>query len=219
MISSLGRRLRLVLGMATDQVDGTWPGSAEPGRTQELDFTAYAEDSRLYGRIQLDAERLTDMLNEHDELTLVNAMVESLADGRTYQADEFTIQRDELLVVEAFGPRGSANRRQRTRPHAMAVKLGPYEIRGYLHVSPTADPLIALRRRKPIVPLTDAALEFTCAGVRQVRRHSTMLFNRESMDWIAPTVDDLIEFPEMPVSGEKSGMEKDFTGDLLTFDG
>ena len=41
-------------------------------------FEAYAGDSRLFGWVRLDADRLSDLLNAHDELQLFHAEIESI---------------------------------------------------------------------------------------------------------------------------------------------
>ncbi|MEA2578933.1 MAG: hypothetical protein QOD78_2521, partial [Chloroflexota bacterium] len=80
---SIGRRLRVVFQRSGDSEDGAGlPGGAAPARSllPLLEFVAYAEDCVLYGRVRLAAERLTDMLNTHDEFELVDVMVERLDD-------------------------------------------------------------------------------------------------------------------------------------------
>lgn len=216
MITSIGRVLRLVLrrpSPATPVVEPAETGTLYP----EVEFAAYAEDCRLSGRIQLDAERLTDTLNAHDEIVLVDALVESLVDGATYVVEEFSVKRDELMVVEALGARGNPARRTRARSHPLAAKLGPYEVRGYVHVTPGADVLNAVRRRKPMIPLTEASISYMAGGVVQRHRSGTLLFNRECADWLTVTDDESIEFPEIPLPTSSGPMVKDFTGSLLTF--
>ena len=101
---------------------------------------AYGEDCVLSGLVRMAADRLTDMLNEHDEYLLVNVLVEGLAGDRAVEVTEVLVRRDELFLVHAAGPRGNQDRRHRTRSHPVAVQLGPYHVRGYLHVLPGIDP-------------------------------------------------------------------------------
>ena len=93
--------------------------------------------------------------------------------------------------------------------------MGPYHIRGYLHALPGADPVQAIRRRKPMVSLTDAWIEFGSGPRRQRRRVGTVVVNREQIDWIVPAIDDEVEMPDLPLSAEKGRLTKDFTGALF----
>ncbi len=216
MITSVGRVLRLVLNRRTQSTPVVEEAPQEPVYP-EVEFAAYAEDCRLFGRIRLEAERLSDMLNAHDELVLVDVLVESLADGTTYEAKEFSVSRDDLLAVEALGPRGNAHRRMRARPHPLAVKLGPYQVRGYVHVTPGADVLNAVRRRKPMVPLTEASITYLSGGVVQRNARRSLIINRECADWLAVVDDESVEFPELPLPIAPGSLVKDFTGQILTF--
>ncbi len=217
MIELVGRTLRLVFGArpaAPAPEEPVEPASAAPIQP-DIEFSAYTEDCRLFGHLRLDGERLTDMLNALDELALVGVMVESLTDDVAFEVAELVISRDELLVVEASGPRGNPNRRVRARPFPIGVQLGPYLTRGYVHVTPGADPLLAVRRKRLMVPLTEATIEYQAGGTRVQRRSSTIIFNRELADWILPTVDEAIEFPDLPISADGGVFGKDFTGQIL----
>jgi hypothetical protein len=97
----------------------------------------------------------------------------------------------------------------------VAIKLGPYRVRGYLHALPGADPVQAIRRRKPMVPLTDAWIEFSSATGPQRRRIGAVVVNREQIDWIVPAVDDEVEMPDLPLSADQGPLLKDFTGRLF----
>lgn len=217
MIEVIGRTLRLVFraqpsAVASEPGD---PVAALPEPGPEIQFSAYTEESRLFGHLRLEGERLTDMLNAFDQFVLVDVMVESLTGETAFELASMAVGRDELIAIEATGPRGNAERRVRVRPFPVGVKLGPYLVRGYVHVSPGADPVTAIRRRRPIVPLTDATIEYTCGETRVQRRSSTILFNRHLADWIAPTVDAAIEYPDIPISATQGPLTKDFTGEIL----
>jgi hypothetical protein len=80
---------------------------------------------------------------------------------------------------------------------------------------PGADPVQAIRRREPMVPLTDAWIEFSLDGDRQRRRVGTVVVNRELIDWIVPAVVDEVEMPDLPLGAEKGRLLKDFTGVLF----
>jgi hypothetical protein len=97
------------------------PGPQPP----EIEFVAYAEDCTLSGHLRLAAERLTDLLNDHDEVELTHVVVEDLVGGHAVEVDELVVERDELLLVHASGPRGNASRRVRTTPHRISAKADP----------------------------------------------------------------------------------------------
>jgi hypothetical protein len=212
---SIRDRLRLVFHR-----EPTPPSSDEPAPFQaapEIEFIAYAEDCRLFGHTRLDADRLTDMLNAHAEVELIDVAMEALVDGRVVEVRSMVVARDDLLVVQAAGPRGAKERRQRTRPHPVAVQSGPYLVRGQLHALPTADPFVALRRRPPMVPLTEGSIAYTVGDQSVIRRTDTIIINRTAMDWIVPATDDEVRFPDLPA---KSGiLVKDFTGLIYELSG
>lgn len=139
--------------------------AVEPGKGPgEVAFVAYGEDCILSGRTVLDADRLTDVLNSHDEYVLAGVTVERFDGGEPLEVDEIAVPRDEIFLVHATGPRGDAARRHRTMPHHLAVKMGQYRVRGFFHALPGADPIVAIRRRLAMVPLTDARIEYAFAG-------------------------------------------------------
>lgn len=216
MIESLGHRLRVVFGHPATQpepMDGRLEPAARP--TQQIEFVAYGEDCILSGVVRMEADRLTDMLNDHDEYLLVDVLVEGLSEERAVEVKEVLVGRDELVLVHAAGPRGNQGRRRRTRSHPVAIQAGPYHLRGYLHALPGADPLQAILRRKAMVPLTDAWIEFPSIAGRERRRVGTVVVNREHIDWIVPAIDEEVEVPDLPLSADKGRLVKDFTGALF----
>ena len=215
MTDSLGRRLLLRF-----QRSGASDADVEPRETPTplpplVDFVAYAEDRILSGRVRLAAERLTDMLNDHDEYVLRDVLVERLLDASAIEVAEVVVRRDDLLVVHAAGPRGSQARRHRTRQHPLAIQLGPYHVRGYLHALPGSDPLLAIRRRKAMVPLTDARIEWAVGADHHRRRVGALLINREQLDWAVPATGDEVDMPDLPLSTDTGPLVKDFTGQLI----
>jgi hypothetical protein len=212
MIESVGRRLRVVFGRP---VNGA-PSTAAPppdvaGTGRQVEFVAYGDDCVLSGVVRLASDRLTDMLNDHDEYQLVDVLVEGLTGERAMEVRDVLVHRDELLLVHASGPRGNQERRHRTRPHPVAIQMGPYHLRGYLHTFPGADPVQSILRRKPMVPLTDTWIEFSTDAGRQRRRVGTVVVNRGQIDWIVPAIVDEVEMPDLPLSSE-TGLLKDYTG-------
>jgi len=149
-----------------------------------IQLVAFTEDCLVSGRIQLDSDRLSDTLNAHQEYQLCDMLVESLDDGRSVHADEVSLDRDELLAVLADGPRGDPTRRIRTLAHAVTFKAGPYLIRGDLHALPGMEPLASARRRRPMIPLSDAWIEYRSGGTTQVSMPGTIVVNRATADWI-----------------------------------
>jgi hypothetical protein len=158
-------------------------------------FVAYGEDCVLSGEAVLDADRLTDMLNDHDEYVLAGVTVERFDDGEPLTVEEIVALRDEIFMVHAAGPRGDAARRNRTTPQHLAIKMGAYEVRGFFHALPGADPVEALRRRKTMVPITDARIGYLFQGQRRETRVDTLIINRELIDWVEQVVPDEETFP------------------------
>jgi hypothetical protein len=192
MIDRLPRRLRLGFKRAD-----TTPADTVTV-ADEVDFVAYGEDCLLSGRAVLQADRLSDMLNANDEYDLVGVSVERLEGGESLAVDEIVVPRDEIFMVHATGPRGDAARRHRTTPQHLAMRMGPYRVRGFFHALPGADPVVAIRRRKAMVPLTDARIEYTFQGTRREVRVDTVIVNRDQIDWVEAVQPGLVEFPDGP---------------------
>ncbi|HEY3524363.1 MAG TPA: hypothetical protein VGK63_11740 [Candidatus Limnocylindrales bacterium] len=213
MIEVVRDRLRLRFHRPGHDPDDDEASGSEP--TPEVEFVAYAVDCRLYGRLRLAGDRLTDMLNACEEYVLVDVLAESLDSGEVVETAEVVVRRDELVAVEASGPRGKTERRVRTRQHPLGLKAGPYLVEGYLHAGVGMDPLVAVRRRGPMVPMTDARIAYVSGGVRQLRDAVTILVNRDQAEWIAPAAsDDEVAFPDVPVDPDRGPLLKDFTGQL-----
>ena len=165
----------------------------------DLDFVAYSADCRLRGRIALDTERLSDLLNGSGSYLLRDIEAESLEDGHVARLPELEVAADDLCVVEGIGPRGNPGRRIRTRTHRMQLQVGPYLIAGSLHAIPGADPLAGITRRGPFVALTDATLTYRRAGESVLDDVDIVLVNRELVEWIRPVGDEAVAFPNVPV--------------------
>ncbi len=147
-------------------------------------FVAYARHHRVFGWVRLLADRLTDLLNAHDELLLTDVEIESLEDGETRLADEVLIRCSELIAVHASGPRGDESRRRLTRTHPIAIQCANYLIGGYVHAAPGSDPIASVGERPPMVPLTDAWIEYWSGGERTRQSSGTIIVNREQADWL-----------------------------------
>jgi hypothetical protein len=211
MIHRLGRRLSLFFdrpgpGAGDGSVQDGHPGAAV--LHPFVDFMAFAEDCLLSGRIRLRAERLTDMLNEHEELLLVDVMAQPLSEPDIVEVTEVLVRRDELLLVNATGPRGDQTRRTRTRPTFVAVHLGPYAVRGNLHAYPGLDAVAGIRRRHPMVPLTDAWVDYPFGGRPIRQRLGTAIVNRDRIDLIVQSLEHDVDVPDLavePIAGDGSG--------------
>ena len=157
-------------------------------------FAAYSAHQRVFGWVRLQADRLTDLLNAHDELHLMDVELESLTDGLVGMVDEVVIHRRDLIAVQASEPRGNVARRQATRTHPIAVQSGNYLISGYLHVPPGVEPVESAKARPAMIPLTDALIEYWVHGKREHQSIGTIVFNRDAADWMRiVSHEDLIE--------------------------
>lgn len=208
LIGGLRRRLR---GPNAEPSPEPTPVAA-PHRGPEVEFAAYAEDCRVFGFMRLAADRLTDALNDATEYELTDVMVVRLEDGVGSQTKELTVRRDEVLAVRASGPRGDARRRGRRRPYPVVLKTGPYVIHGYVHGLPGADPLHEIRRRKAMVPMTEAWIEYQSAGTDHRARVGTIIVNRTVYDWIRIAKDEEVRLPNLPAETKPNPMAKDLTG-------
>ena len=157
------------------------PPTTSSDEGQTIEFMAYGHETVLAGWIQLDADRLTDLLNATDELELVDVVcLES--DGRVVDVEHAVIPRSELVAVKAGDPRGRPSLRRRTRQTAVAAEAGRYRIHGYLHARPGADPMIDLGRRPLMLPLTDATIVYETDDGWRRDRAATLILNRDAAD-------------------------------------
>lgn len=190
MLQTPPGRLQLVLQRTAEEV-------FEPDSVADaplIRFAAYVAHRRVFGWVRLHEDRLTDLLNAHDELHLVDVGLESLPNGWPGTVDEVILPRDELIAVQASGPRGDPGLRRATRAHPIAIRSGRYLVGGYLHVPNGTDPLEGAQSRPPMIPLTDASIEYWVGNRREHQASGTIIVNRERADWIRlVTHDDLIE--------------------------
>jgi hypothetical protein len=184
MTGGLRARLRLVFGAEPAGSSEDAGASAQPAALPWIQLVAFTEDCRVSGRIQLDSDRLSDTLNSHHDYLLCDVLVESLVDGRCINADEVPIARDELVAVLAYGPRGDPSRRTHTRSYPVTVTVGSLAIHGNIHSLPGVEPLAAARRRRPMIPLSNAWIEYPSETGPQVSSCETIVVNRELADSI-----------------------------------
>jgi hypothetical protein len=153
-------------------------------------FVAYAERWCVSGWVRLRADRLTDLVNAHEELYLTDAQLDDLDHGGSRLVPEMAIRVRDLVAVHAGGPRGSEALRTRTHSRPIVAQCGPYLVAGHLHVVPGADPLAALWERPPMIPLTDAWIEYWSGGVRCKHATGVIIVNREQVGWVRVVTDD-----------------------------
>jgi hypothetical protein len=209
--SRLPHRLRLVFDRDRQPQRSAGPDSLTVA-PRLVDLTVYAGDCRARGRIALDGDRITDLLNSHDEVELVDVMFESFEDGRAVEARDVVVARDEVFAVAVGEPRGDPQRRTRTQRFPVSLQVGTYSVRGYLHVLPGADPILGFRHRRAIVPLTDAWIEYEAADGHHRTFVPTLLVNRALTEWIEAVADEDIELPEHAPGYHLSGIQKGFIG-------
>ncbi len=179
-----------------------------------VELTVYAGNSVAFGRIALTADRVTDLLNDGTEFEFADTYLQSLDDSHGVLLRTIVVAREEIFAVAVAGPRGDPARRTRTRPIPVELRLGRYDVSGNIHVVPGTDPIIGFRRRRVMVPLTEATIAFDAPGGRTVSRFGTVVVNRDLTDWIAPATRSDIRPPEMVPELAGSGLAKDFTRQL-----
>lgn len=200
MIQDLGRRLRLAIDRDDEREVTIERPTHAIAAGPFIDFVAYADDCTLSGQIRLGGERLTDLLNGRDEWQLVDVMAESFDGVELVEIKELAVPRDEIVVVHASGPRGNHERRHRTNLHAVTIQAGRLRIRGYLHARPGLDPLVVIARGTPMVPLTDASIEYEHHGLHERRRVGTVVVNRDRIDVIDRVADHEVDLPDLILS-------------------
>jgi hypothetical protein len=180
-----------------------------------VELTVYADDSVAFGRLALTADRVTDLMNERTEFEFVDTFLEGHDDSRGLLVKSVVVARDEILAVAVAGPRGNPARRTRTRPVPVELRVGPYDVSGNIHVLPGTDPIEGFRRRRVMVPLTEATIEFDAPEGRRHSRFGTILVNRDLTDWIAPAARSDVRPPELIQELQGGGLAKDFSPQML----
>jgi hypothetical protein len=216
-LGRLGRRL----GRGEAPAEARAPEASEPRElhASEVEFSAYAEDCRIFGFLQHAQERLSDALNAGETFVLKDVLLVALADGQVTERRELEVQRDELLAVRATGSRGNAERRIRGRASPITLKLGPYTVHGYVHGPPGGDAIAQMRRRKPMVPLTEVWIEYLAAGLAHRARVGSLIVNRDAIDWVAHSHDETVRMPDLPAEARMGPLAKDLTGYIRASEG
>ena len=179
-----------------------------------IGLVLYAEDCTISGHLLSAAERLSDHLNGQESIELLDGIVEDFAGGPPIEVHSVAVARDEIMLIRASSPRGNPERRQHTSQHAIVLQVGRYEVHGYVHTLPGGDPISSVRRRKPMIPLTDAFITFSRHSRVQVHHAGVLIVNRDLVDSISEGENELVAMPQMPV--DFTGLLlKDFTGHLM----
>ena len=145
----------------------------------EIDFVGFADDCRVEGKVDLEDARLADLLNRRRSIVVHDVTLVSTLDGHTQEFEKLEIERDELDVVVASGPRGDPKRRLATKPSGVAMRLGPYCAEGFMHGPHTANPGRDINHRPSMVAITDAVLEYQFCHEPVSEWFRTLLVNRE----------------------------------------
>lgn len=214
LLRALRKRLHSEQAAAGGQITPAESPAHPVPTASEIEFAAYTEDCRIFGFLVVEGERLSDWLNERDEYELIDVLVVALDDGRSTESRTLTVRRDDLLAVRGTGPRGNAARRSRMRPSPITLLTGPYTIHGYLHAPPGANPLLAIRRRPPMVPLTEAWIEYASGGDLRRARVGTIIVNHDVLDWIRLSREEEVRLPDLPAESTIDVRAKDLTGHI-----
>jgi hypothetical protein len=178
-----------------------------------IEFNGFSGDCRITGRMTLFGDRLSDMLNDQKQFRLSKVVLESLEDGHRVEIDSIVLDRTDLYVAIATGPRGSSDLRITLDQVRMQLGIGPFVVAGRLHSLPGADPLQSVMQRQPMVPLTSATIAYSSQGEVHVVDAETLIVNRELVEWIVPVTDEAEQFPNVPVrSPFAMSLLKDFSG-------
>jgi hypothetical protein len=155
---------------------GTQPassGSAALSLAPDLaPIELYTAESRIVGWVAAGADRVTDLLNNHDELRLWRPAPGPLGETgvpeqRTPHPGEQNGEWQSVMaasVLLAMPPewRSSRQLRLHRRLRRVAVMVGPFSVTGNLHLHPGVEPGPHLLARGPaFMPLTDAYLLHT----------------------------------------------------------
>ena len=163
----------------------------DPPSVHVVRLTLYACDSLAFSYLPLSAGRVTDLMNEHEALEFVNTYLQNIAGGHGLVLRAAVIAREEICAVGVTGPRGDPKRRTRTLPIPVELRVGPYDVRGNIHVVPGCDPIASFRSRLAMVPLTEATIEWDAPDSRRIARWGTVVVNRLLVDWIVPAARDV----------------------------
>jgi hypothetical protein len=188
--------------------------SDEGSVAMRIPFSAYADDCTVTGELALRTDRLSDFLASTEEFELTSPSFRALDDGREVTAASCEIERADLCVVLATGPRGRVERRLWTRQHPVRIRVGPYTVIGYLHSPPTIDPFRTTDRR-PIVALTASAVGYADGGSTTWVDAGAVLVNTTKIDHLETASEEDIGLAKsLETNAAFDPAAKDMTGAL-----
>ena len=180
----------------------------------QIPFSAYAEDCTVNGELALRNDRLSDFLASTEEFEIASPSFRALDDGREVTAESCEIQRDDLCVILATGPRGRVERRLWTRQHPVRIRVGPYTVVGYLHSPPTIDPFRTTDRR-PIVALTSCIVGLPVGDATSWAEAEAVLVNTSKIEHLETASEEDIGLARsLEMRAEIDPAAKDMTGAL-----
>jgi hypothetical protein len=145
---------------------GAAAGSAAIALAPELaPIELYTADARVVGWIAANGQRVTDLLNDHDELRLWRPLPGPLdgeptslpRPGEVADADWQTIVTETMILAMPPEWRASRQLRLHKRLRRVALSAGPFSVTGNLHLHPGAEiGQHLLTRGQRFLPLTDA---------------------------------------------------------------
>jgi hypothetical protein len=141
-------------------------------------MVAWAGDCVVRGDVSIGEGRLSDHVNQADLLTFFGATLEALEDGHSVTVDELDVERHELHIIEVDGHRGDPTRRLRTVTERVWMQVGPFEVTGNLHRSPSAAPMASLAKWVRFVPMTEVEFRFAGRDIAPTQR-DVVLVNRD----------------------------------------
>jgi hypothetical protein len=180
-------------------------------RVRQVEVTLFTDSREIRGHLRLEADRLTDGVCRSDMLALGDAVVLPVGQDHALVYPRLLVARDEVLVISGSGPRGDAQRRHRTRPLPIRIRMGPYLVTGHLHAPPTVNALAQLDRRGPFIPLTDARIEYSADGEDRVVGNAMVIINRSRIELLEHVATEDIDLPDLPRPAINGPLVKDFT--------
>jgi hypothetical protein len=173
-----------------------WRGKAQTATVAELDIEdaplepveLYTESGMVFGFVEPEGRRLSDMLNSNSHLSIRDARSTSMINGIEGTQGEgwLPLATDDILLImppEHVSPR---QLRIHRRQHRVRMTSGPYVVVGNAHVPPGAGlDAYALQKRIRFLALTQAHMYSTVDPAFE-RAAPVVLVN-------VRTVDDLTE--------------------------
>lgn len=182
----------------------------------DVDFRGYSGDCLIQGTLDVpDGMRLTDFMNDADEIVVRAATLRALSDGHVVAAGDQTVSVEELWAIEPTDPPNAGDLRVSTRSTEVAIDLDPYAVNGYLHAVSAGDPVAALQRRKRMVPMTDAVITFNYAGNERRHEAGVLIFNREMAKSVERVMYQRGVIDDMGI-GPVDERARDLTGQIRT---